>query len=406
MVRLKNAIVNRGFNFPFFLWAGKRFIIDGAGRVAALKELEAEGHDVPDLPVVEIAAETLNEAKALVLQASSSHGEITQESFDIFVGDMDLEPFSEEITFDDFLATDAEGPPPLGDEDDVPEVPGEPASQRGDLYEIGPHRLLCGDSTVATYTERLLDGQSVNLMITDPPYGVEYDPTWGDEAGGQFGDGKTVMRGKVPNDNKIDWREAWALFPGNIAYVWHAGIYAAEVAIGLLNSGFDIRAQIVWAKPHFIMSRGAYHWQHEPCWYAVRHGATADWTGDRKQSTLWEIAGMNPAGGGKEEKLGHGTQKPVECMGRPMKNHGQPGDIVYDPFGGSGSTMVAAHQNNRRCFMMEIDPHYCDVIVARMQKLWPGIEVKKNGEVLNAQDVRGQGTEGAVSPEPGSPASD
>lgn len=249
-------------------------------------------------------------------------------------------------------------------------------TELGQLWEIGPHRLLVGDSTEKADVARLCAENRPFMMITDPPYGVDYNPTWRDEAGGQFGDGKTVMRGKVANDNRVDWTEAFRLFTGNVAYVWHASYFTVDVGINLRDAGFEIRSSIIWRKPHFIMSRGHYHWQHEPCWYAVRKGQSSRWGGDRTQSTIWDIKGLNPAGGNRdEEKTGHGTQKPVECMARPMRNHGQAGDVVYDPFLGSGSTLVAAQQEGRICYGMEIEPKYCAVILERMSKM--GLEPKK-----------------------------
>ena len=129
-------------------------------------------------------------------------------------------------------------------------------------------------------------------------------------------------------------------------------------------------AQLVWAKPHFTLSRGDYHWQHEPCWYAVREGRKSNWSGDRTQSTLWHVANLNPIGGSREEEAtGHGTQKPLELMRRPIQNHTNRGEIVYDPFLGSGTTLAAAESTGRVCYGCDIDPRYVDVIVARWQKL-------------------------------------
>jgi DNA modification methylase len=166
--------------------------------------------------------------------------------------------------------------------------------------------------------------------------------------------------GKVTNDDRIDWTETWRLFPGDVAYVWHAGVFAASTAAQIAASGFAIRSQIIWRKPSFPISRGHYHWQHEPCWYAVREGETAAWIGDRSQTTVWDIAGRS------ETQTEHGTQKPVECMARPLRNHD--GD-VYEPFAGSGTTLIAAEQLERRCFAIEIDPAYCDVVVTRWEQL-------------------------------------
>lgn len=156
-------------------------------------------------------------------------------------------------------------------------------------------------------------------------------------------------------------------FSGDVAYVWHASLYAATVAFNLEQCGFAIRSQIIWAKQALQISQGHYHWQHEPCWYAVRKGGTAKWCGDRKQSTLWQIPNLNGNGNKDEKATGHGTQKPVELMRRPILNHTKRGDAVYDPFLGSGTTLIAAQELERVCYGLEIDPKYCDVIVQRWQ---------------------------------------
>ena len=150
----------------------------------------------------------------------------------------------------------------LTDPDEVPETPAEPVSKPGAVWILGRHRLMCGDSTSADDVDRLLAGVRPHLMVTDPPYGVEYDPAWRNEAlSGQ----KTKRTGMVLNDDRADWREAWALFPGDVAYVWHGALHAATVAESLVACGFDIRSQIIWAKERLVLSRGHYHWMHEPC---------------------------------------------------------------------------------------------------------------------------------------------
>ena len=161
----------------------------------------------------------------------------------------------------------------LTDPDDVPEVPAEPVSRPGDLWVLGRHRLLCGDSTDAAAVKTVLGDVSPHLMVTDPPYGVEYEPAWRKRAGVNLNKAKL---GKVANDDRADWSEAWELFPGSVAYVWHAGRHASTVQDSLAAAGFEVRSQIIWAKDRFALSRGHYHWQHEPCWYAVqRHGELA-----------------------------------------------------------------------------------------------------------------------------------
>jgi DNA modification methylase len=248
---------------------------------------------------------------------------------------------------------------PQAGEDEVPETPEDPVSRPGDLWILGNHRLLCGDSTVATDVERVLNGVSPLLMVTDPPYGVEYDPGWRNHAGSA----KTKRTGKVLNDDRADWREAWALFPGDVAYVWHGALHAATVAESLEVSGFTIRSQIIWAKDRLVLSRGDYHWQHEPAWYAVRKTGKGHWAGDRKQTTLWQIANKD-----QDEKTVHGTQKPVECMRRPILNNSSPSQAVYEPFMGSGTTLIAAETTGRVCLGIELNPAYVDVAVQRWQK--------------------------------------
>jgi DNA modification methylase len=266
--------------------------------------------------------------------------------------DIDLVGFSEP----ERLALAALANDGLTDPDDVPEVPVEPVSVAGELWVLGRHRLLCGDSTSPDDVERVLDGVSPHLMVTDPPYGVEYDPAWRKRAGVNLNKNKL---GKVANDNRADWREAWALFPGTVAYVWHAGRHSSAVQDSLEATGFQVRAQIIWAKDRFALSRGHYHWQHEPCWYAAR--GTASWHGDRKQTTLWHINAREDGG------HGHGTQKPVECMRRPIENNSSAGQAVYEPFSGSGTTIIAAEMTGRSVHAVELDPAYVDVAIQRWQ---------------------------------------
>ena len=242
------------------------------------------------------------------------------------------------------------------DPDEVPDLPEEPVTKPGDLWVLGQHRLLCGDSTNADDVAKCLNGVEPHLMVTDPPYGVEYDPAWRAEAGVNK---NTKKMGVVRNDDRADWREAWALFPGDVAYVWHGGLHAGTVAESLTGCGFSIRSQIIWSKDRFALSRGHYHWQHEPCWYAAR--GTASWGGDRKQSTVWNIPARDDGG------IGHGTQKPVECMKRPIENNSSIGQAVYDPFLGSGTTIIAAEMTRRMCHGLELSPQYCDVIVQRWE---------------------------------------
>jgi len=244
----------------------------------------------------------------------------------------------------------------LTDEDAVPEVQQEAVTKLGDIWCLGEHRIVCGDSTDPGVVSRLLGSVRPNLMVTDPPYGVNYDPEWRHRAGVN----NSSRTGRVENDSRADWAEAWRLFPGGIAYVWHGALHATTVAQSLEREGFSIRSQIIWAKERLVIGRGDYYWQHEPCWYAVR--AKGNWTGDRKQTTLWTISSKD-----QDAETVHGTQKPVECMRRPILNNTSPGEAIYEPFLGSGTTLIAAETTGRRCFAVELAPVYVDVAVRRLQ---------------------------------------
>lgn len=258
----------------------------------------------------------------------------------------------------DFGAETNEG---LTDPDEVPEVPETPITVLGDVWVMGKHRIVCGDSTEADTVAKCLNGVKPHLMVTDPPYGVEYDASWRDGVGGKSGETGTA-KGKVLNDDRADWREAWALFPGDVAYVWHADKFSPTVAASLQINGFAMRNLVVWAKSSLVMSRGDYHSQHEPCWYAVRKTGTGHWSGDRKQTTLWQIE--KP----RKSETGHSTQKPVECMKRPIENNSSPGQAVYEPFSGSGTTIIAGEMTGRSIHAIELSPAYVDVAVKRWQE--------------------------------------
>lgn len=262
---------------------------------------------------------------------------------------------------------------PGADPEATPDPEAVAASQLGDVWLLGGHRLVCGDSTDEAAVRAAVGQEKPHLMVTDPPYGVDYDPAWRSRV---LKDGAKRAEGKVKNDHEADWRSTWALFPGAVAYIWHAGQRAKDVAISLEESGFEIRAQIIWGKSRFVLSRGHYHPQHEPCWYAVRKGGKGEWQGDRTQSTLWTIDH-------RKSETGHGTQKPVECMRRPIVNNSKPGDAVYDPFLGSGTTLIAAEMEGRRCFGIELNPVYVDVIIKRWQQFTGKVAtLEATGETL------------------------
>ncbi|WP_041633429.1 site-specific DNA-methyltransferase [Magnetospirillum gryphiswaldense] len=365
VAQIAASIVEFGWTNPV-LADSQGNVIAGHGRLAAAKSL---GLDTVPVVILDHLTEAQRRAyiladNKLALNAGWDDETLSAELHALNAEgyDLDLIGFSEEELDALMAPLDDEGD---GDgeagEDEIPEPPADPVTRPGDLWILGRHRLLCGDSTSATDVERLLAGAVPHLMTTDPPYGVEYDPTWRNEAGVS----STTRTGKVANDDRADWSEAWALFPGEVAYVWHAAIYAKVVADSLEANDFKIRAQIIWSKNRFVLGRGDYHWQHEPCWYAVRKNGTGHWQGARDQATVWAI-GNN---GDEDEATVHGTQKPVECMRRPILNNSAEGDGVYEPFAGSGTTVIAAETTGRICFAMELNPAYADVIVGRWQKL-------------------------------------
>src|SRR3954467_15120528 len=270
----------------------------------------------------------------------------------------------------------------LTDENEIPALAETAVTMAGDIWCLGAHRVACGDSTDAGIVNALLGDVVPGLMVTDPPYGVEYDPEWRN----QRGLSNSSRTGKVHNDERADWSEAWALFPGTIAYVWHGALRSIPVAESLVREGFTIRAQIIWAKERLVIGRGDYHWQHEPCWYAVR--TKGNWTGDRKQTTLWNISSRD-----QDADTAHSTQKPVECMRRPMLNNSRPGQSVYDAFLGSGTTLIAAETIGRVCFGMELEARFVDVAVRR----WEAFTGKEARRLNDSKPFKIAAAEAAVS---------
>ena len=248
-----------------------------------------------------------------------------------------------------------------GDGDDVPDPPAEPVTQLGDVWTLGRHRLICGDSADEAAVARVLAGNEPALMVTDPPFGVNYDPTWRDEAGKAGRLQWTAKRTEYMDaaaDTEIDWPAVWKLSPSTIAYIWQAHVGVVPTARVLEDLGWQLRNLIVWSKQSPVISRGQYANQVEFCWYGVQKGATAEWIGPPSVTNLWAVSW--------ESDTRHAAQKPLELMERPMTYHR--GD-VYEPFCGSGTTLIAAERHARRCFAIELSPAFCDVIVERWQNL-------------------------------------
>jgi len=344
---------------------GANGIIAGHGRLLAARKLS-----IAEVPCIELSGLSDIQKRAYILADNklAQNAGWDDEMLRLELGElaaMDFDTLLTGFSDEEMLGLNTGSAEGLTDEDEVSEPPVDPVTRLGDVWVLGKHRIVCGDCTDPLVVEKALNGVAPHLMVTDPPYGVEYDADWRNKAfradGSPIG-GRAV--GKVMNDDNADWREAWALFPGDVAYVWHAaGALSAVVCESLQASGFDVRAQIIWAKNHFVIGRGHYHGGHEPCWYAVRKksGATGHWQGDRTQTTLWKID--KPS----KSETGHSTQKPVECMRRPIENNSSVGQAVYEPFSGSGTTIIAAETVGRCCHAIELNPAYVDMAVKRWQ---------------------------------------
>ena len=362
--RMCESIREFGFKIPVLATSSGE-VIDGHLRLKAAHRLKMES--VPIILCDDWSSEQVR-AFRLLVNRSVTWAEWDMERLSVELAALQASDFNLKLTgFDEDELQELLGPIcSKTNEDAVMEPAAVPVSRAGDLWILDGHRLRCGDSTSASDVAHLLGDERPALMVTDPPYGVEYRPDWRNEAFGE----SNRSTGIVDNDDRADWREAWSLFPGDVVYVWHAGTKSVIVAESLKACSFEIRSQIIWGKAHFVISRGHYHVQHEPCWYAVRESCSANWQGDRRQSTLWLIGnGLSQSGSREPENAltGHGTQKPVECMRRPILHHTRRGDAVYEPFMGSGTTMIAAEQVGRRCFGMEVNPIYVDVGIRRWE---------------------------------------
>lgn len=335
---------------------GKLMVLGGNMRLRACQEL-----GLKEVPVILADDWTEEQRREFIVKDNVGYGEW---DWDALANEWDagqLADWGLDLPAD-FGAETNEG---LTDPDEVPETPETPITVLGDVWILGKHRIVCGDSTEADTVAKCLNGVKPHLMVTDPPYGVSYDAEWRSDAGvASLGKTRT---GKVHNDDRADWREVWALFPGDVCYIWSApGPLQVSSFESIEAAGFDVRQQIIWVKERFALGRGHYHYQHEPCWYAVR--GTAHWTGDRKQTSVWNIASpLHIMGTSDEKKTSHPTQKPVECMKRPIENNSSPGQAVYEPFSGSGTTIIAGEMTGRSIHAIELSPQYVDVAVKRWQ---------------------------------------
>jgi site-specific DNA-methyltransferase (adenine-specific) len=333
-------------------------VLGGNMRLKACKEA-----GLTEIPIIVADKLTEDQQREFLIKDNVSGGEW---DWDILANEWEVEQLEEwglDIPVNFEVELEAE-------EDDfaVPEGGIETDIVLGDLFEIGEHRLLCGDSTDSDLVAKLMNGELADICHTDPPYNIDYE-------------GGSKKREKIANDKLEDFPKflydvyvtiSTALKKGGAIYVWHASSETHNFIQQFLNAGFLFKSYIVWNKNNSTFGRSDYHWKHEPCIYGWLDGASHKWHGDRKQTTVWDIDRPSRS----EE---HPTMKPIPLCSKPLENSSKQGDIVLDVFLGSGSTMVASHQLKRKCYGMELDPKYCQVIIDRMKKLDSTLIIKKNG---------------------------
>jgi DNA modification methylase len=385
--RMCSSIREFGFKIPVLARSDGE-VVDGHLRLKAARKLGSwPGGDTTAIPVILCDEWTPAQVKAFRLMVNRS---VAWADWDEELLALELQELSEadfDLSLTGFNPGEIDGLLAIPDEERAnaaPPLPEHPVSRVGDLWLCGnrrnQHRVLCSDATSPDAVARLLGDRKPFLMITDPPYGIELDSEWRDRAGlngcgpaqasymKQRTEGHTETT--ISGDTRADWSEAFELVPSlQIAYVWHASKFTREVLDGLLRIGFLHHQQIIWDKGRTVLTRTLYWFQHEPCWFVRKKNAP--WYGTAgENSTIW--ASPSPKfimGGSDEEKYDHPTQKPVELMRRPILNHTKRGELVYDGFLGSGTTLAAAELTERVCLGLELDPKYVDVAIQRWQTL-------------------------------------
>jgi len=375
--RMVASIREFGFKLPVLARSDGE-IVDGHLRLKAAKKA-----GITEVPVILCDEWTATQVKAfrLLVNRSVEWAEWDESLLALELQDIQAADF--DLTLTGFDAREIDDLLALDDEEKanaVPPLPESPVTRAGDLWLLGPHRVLCGSSTSPEAVARLLGERQPRLMITDPPYGIELDTEWRDRAGlnGLGSAEPSYMKQRtsghtetsISGDTRADWSEAFSLVPSlEVAYVWHASKFTREVLDGLLRIGFVHHQQIIWDKGRTVLTRTHYWFQHEPCWYVRKKNAP--WFGKAgENSTIWSSPSPKfIMGGSDEEKFDHPTQKPVDLMRRPILNHLRRGELVYEPFLGSGTTLAAAELTQRVCFGIELDPKYVDVVVGRWQGL-------------------------------------
>src|SRR6266478_5854542 len=375
--RMCASIREFGFKIPCLV-RGDGEVVDGHLRLKAARKL-----GIAEIPVILCDEWTPAQVKAFRLMVNRS---VTWADWDEELLALELQEIQEsdfDLNLTGFDPGEIDNLLALNDEEEAnatPPLPGTPVTQPGDIWLLGPHRVLCGDATDREGITRLLGEHKPRLLVTDPPYGIELDSEWRDKAGlnGLGPAEPSYLKRRtaghtetsISGDTRADWSEAFALVPSlEVAYIWHASKFTREVLDGLLRIGFLHHQQIIWNKGRTVLTRTHYWYQHEPCWYVRKKNAP--WFGKAgENSTVWDSPSPKfIMGGSDEEKFDHPTQKPIDLMRRPILNHTKRGELVYEPFLGSGTTLAAAEVTERVCRGLELDPRYVDVVVKRWEQL-------------------------------------
>ena len=358
VAQIAASIREFGFNNPVLI-AEDDTIIAGHGRVMAARKL-----NLSEVPCLRVSHLTETQRKAYILADNKLALNAGWENNLLSLELTELADSGFDITLTGFTQEEMDALKPievtegLTDEDAVPDVPEEPVTKLGDVWLLGKHRVMCGDSTSIDAVETLCSGQLVDMWLTDPPYNVAYE-------------GKTKDALTIKNDSMGDsefrqfLRDCYVaadavMKPGAVFYIWHADLEGYNFRGAANDAGWKVRQCLVWKKQTMVMGRQDYHWKHEPCLYGWKDGAGHLWASDRKQTTILEFD--RPSRNGE-----HPTMKPVALFEYQLLNNTKGGDIVLDSFGGSGTTLIAAEKNGRVARLMELDPKYCDVIVKRWQ---------------------------------------
>lgn len=359
VAQIAASIKEFGWTNPILV-DGANGIIAGHGRLMAARKLGMEA-----VPVIELAHLSEPQRKALIIadnklamNAEWDNDLLMLELGELLEGgfDLDLLGFGKDEL--DALLSPTEATEGLTDEDAVPEVPAAPVTVIGDVWLLGRHRVMCGDSCSITDMEKLVAGRQADMWLTDPPYNVAYE-------------GGTKEKLTIQNDSMADdafrqfLRDAYVtadstMKPGAVFYIWHADSEGYNFRGAAQDAGWKVRQCLIWKKSSLVMGRQDYHWKHEPCLYGWKEGAGHLWATDRKQTTILEFD--KPSRNGE-----HPTMKPVALFEYQMLNNTKGGDLVLDSFGGSGTTLIAAEKNGRHSCLMELDPKYVDVIIKRWQ---------------------------------------